>query len=412
MSKKGHTMSDLLKNLKGERDGLVAEMRSHLEDAEKRSDGPSAEDDVKLRAYDTDIASLDQRMSDIAATLKRADEVDPDVQRALDASPAPEQRDDAPSEDAKLRDFLTGKTRSVSFSAGTHQRDLSKGTAAAGAATVPTSFYDQLQAHMVEMSGVLQAGPTLLRTASGEEIQVPATTGHSSGALTGETSAITESDPVFAQRSLPTYKYATLIQVSSELLTDTGVDLTGYLSMQAGRAVGIAWGAHLSTGTGSSQPQGVATAATAGVTGAATAFTPTADDLIDLYHSVIAPYRMSQSCGWLMADGTVASIRKIKDLDGQYIWQPGLESGGPDTLLGKPVHVDVGMAAAAADAKTILFGDFSTYFARQVNEVRFESSSDFAFNTDMTTFRAIVRGGGVQADMTGAIKAYVAGAAS
>ena len=404
-------MSDLLKTLKGKRDGLVSEMRTHLEESETRSDGPTAEDDVKLRAYDTDIASLDQRMTDIAATLKRADEVDPDVQRALDASADPVERSAEPDEASRLRDFLDGKTRSVSFTGGA-QRDLSKATAGAGAATVPTSFYDQLQAHLIEVSGVLQAGPTLLRTTSGEEIQVPATTGHSSGALTAEKAAISESDPAFASRSLPVYKYATLIQVSTELLTDTGVDLQGYLSMQAGRAVGVAWGAHLSTGTGSSQPQGVATAASAGVTGLATVFAPTSDNLIDLYHSVIAPYRMSASCGWLMADATVAGIRKIKDGNEQYIWQPGLTAGAPDSMLGKPVHVDVGMASAAAGAKTVLFGDFSTYFARQVNEVRFESSADYAFNTDMTTFRCIVRGGGVQADQSGAIKAYVGGAAS
>lgn len=405
-------MSDLLKNLKGKRDGLVAEMRTHLEDAEKRDGGPSAEDDAKLRAYDTDIASLDQRMSEIAGVLNRADEADPDVQRALDAMTAPDTRSDAPTDAVLLRDFLDGKTRSVSFKGGAVQRDLSKATAGAGGATVPTSFYDQLQAHLIEVSGVLQAGPTLLRTSSGEEIQVPATTGHSSAALTAEKAAISESDPAFASRSLPVYKYATLIQVSSELLTDTGIDLTGYLAMQAGRAVGNAWGAHLTAGSGSAQPQGVATAASAGVTGATAVFVPTSDNLIDLYHSVISPYRNSASCGWLLADSNVAAIRKIKDGDNQYIWQSGLVAGAPDVLLGKPVYVDVSMAAAAAGAKTVLFGDFSTYFARQVNEVRFESSTDFAFNTDMTTFRCLVRGGGVQADTTGAIKAYVAGAAS
>ena len=173
----------------------------------------------------------------------------------------------------------------------------------------------------------------------------------------------------------------------------------------------VTLGAH-TTGTGTAQPQGVATAASAGVTGEATVFAPTFDNLIDLFHSVIAPYRMSASCGWLLNDATVAGIRKLKDGDGQYIWQPSVQLGAPDQILGKPVHVDVSMASAAADEKTVLFGDFSTYFARQVNEIRFESSTDFAFNTDMTTFRCIVRGGGVQADTTGAIKAYVSGAAS
>lgn len=403
-------MSDLLKTLKGKRDGLVSEMRSHLEDAEKRDGGPSAEDDAKLRKYDDNIAAIDQRMSDIAATLKRADEMDPEIQRALDATVAPDKRGDVPVEGEKLRSFLRGESRSISFMPDLAQRDILKSGNAGN--TVPTGFYGQLVDHMIESSAVLQAGPTILRTNTGETIQVPVTTAHSAGELTAEGAAITESDPTFAQRDLAVYKYATLMQVSSELINDNDVMLEQYLAMQAGRAVGNAWGAHLVTGTGSSQPQGVATGATAGVTGVATVFVPTADNLVDLYYSVIAPYRASSSCAWLMDDSTVASIRKIKDNDDQYIWQPGLSTGEPDRLLGKPVYADPNVATAAADAKTVLFGDFSRYIARQVNEIRFEQSAEYAFNADLVTFRCIVRGGGVLADQTGAIKAYVAGAAA
>ena len=120
---------------------------------------------------------------------------------------------------------------------------------------------------------------------------------------------------------------------------------------------------------------------------------------------------MSNSCGWMMADATVASIRKIKDSDGQYIWQPGLTADTPDTILGKPLWIDPNVAAIGNSAKSVLFGDFAAYFVREVNEVRFESSMDFAFNADMVTFRAIVRGDGVLADQTGAVKAFVGVAA-
>lgn len=394
-------MSNLLKDLKGKRDGLVVEMRSHLEDAEKRDDGPTADDDAKLRAYDEDIAALDQRMEDIAKVLKRADEVDPDVQRALDAQPDPVKRDAEPTETDRLRSFLKGETRSIEFTS----RDLTVGSATAGGNTVPTGFYDQLVEHMIEVSGVRQAGPTVWRTASGEAIQVPTTTAHSTAALTTEGSPISESDPAFAQRTLNAYKYAFTMQISSELLTDTGVDLSGYLARQAGRALGNGFGAHLVTGSGSSQPNGVATAASTGVTGAGTA--PTSDELIDLFHSVISPYRSSMSCAWLMRDATVATIRKLKDGDNQYLWQPGLQAGAPDRLLGKPVYVDPNVAATGSSAKSILFGDFAAYFVREVGNVRFERSDDFAFTSDLVTFRAIVRGDGELVDQTGAVKAFV-----
>jgi HK97 family phage major capsid protein len=197
------------------------------------------------------------------------------------------------------------------------------------------------------------------------------------------------------------------------LVTDTGVDLAGYLSMQAGRALGNGFGAHLVTGTGTNQPNGVLTAATLGVTGATTAAAGafTSDELIDLSYSVISPYRSSTSCGWLMRDATVAKVRKLKDQQGQYLWQPSIQVGAPDTLLGKPLYTDPSMPAVALGAKSVLFGDFSTYFVRQVETIRFERSDDFAFNTDLITYRAILRGDGDQVDTTGAIKYFAGNAA-
>ena len=119
----------------------------------------------------------------------------------------------------------------------------------------------------------------------------------------------------------------------------------------------------------------------------------------------------SGSCGWLMRDATVAAVRKLKDTTGQYLWQPGLQAGSPDTILGKPVRTDPNVPAVALGAKSILFGDFSTYFVRQVESLRFERSDDFAFNTDLITYRAILRGDGDQVDTTGAIKHFIGNAA-
>ncbi|KPC75297.1 hypothetical protein ADL26_08065, partial [Thermoactinomyces vulgaris] len=103
-------------------------------------------------------------------------------------------------------------------------RDLSKLSSGAGAATVPTDFYGRLMAHLIETSAVLQSGATILNTTGGEVIQVPKTTAHSSAGIVTEAAAISESDPAFGQVSLGAYKYGTMIQVSRELLTDTGVD--------------------------------------------------------------------------------------------------------------------------------------------------------------------------------------------
>jgi HK97 family phage major capsid protein len=347
----------------------------------------------------------------MASAEQRAKDAD-DAFASLLAKPQTQVRK-ADEENTELRQFLRGERRAYDIrpEGKVNFRDLTKGTATAGGNTVPTTFYNRLVAHLIEVSGIMMAGPTVLNTATGESIEVPVTTAHSTAAITSEGSAISESDPAFAKRTLGAYKYGVLVQASTELLTDTGVDLEGYLAMQAGRALGNAFGAHAITGTGSSQPTGVVTSASTGKTGGTTvAGAFTADDLIDLFFSVIGPYRNSPSCGWLMRDATMAAARKLKDDNGQYLWQPSLQLGVPDTLLSKPVHTDPTVAAVALSAKSVVFGDFSQYFVRLAGGIRFERSDDFAFNSDLTTFRAILRADGLTVDQTGAIKVFAGGA--
>jgi HK97 family phage major capsid protein len=159
------------------------------------------------------------------------------------------------------------------------------------------------------------------------------------------------------------------------------------------------------------KPDGVihgATLGKTGGTGVSGAFS--SDDLIDLFFSVIAPYRRSPAATWMMADSSIATARKLKDTTGQYIWQPGLQAGVPDTILGKPVLTEPNMAAVATSAKSVLFGDMSTYFVRLAGGIRFERSDDFAFDTDLVTFRALLRADGALVDQTGAVKYYAGGA--
>lgn len=383
--------------------------------AAENRDFTSEEEGVWTRAND-DINKLDERIKSVLDAEKRTADAEAMLAeiRSRKAEPGHEQRTQAD----ELRDFFAGRkgrafeVRAVKPMGTAEFRALSKLTAAAGANTVRVSFYEQLMAHLIEVAGLMQAGPTVLNTTSGEQIQVPKTTAHSTAPLIAEAGTITASDPTFGQVPLDAYKYAFLLQVSNELLTDTSIDLEGYLAMQAGRALGNALGAQLITGTGSSQPQGVAPVATVGVTGGAGvvgAFT--ADNLIDLYFSVIAPYRNSTSCAWLMRDLTLGAVRKLKDTTNQYLWQPSLQVGAPDTLLGKPVVTDPTVAAVALSARSVLFGDFSQYFVRLVNGIRFERSDDFAFSTDLVTYRAIIRGDGDLVDLTGAVKAFVGNAA-
>ncbi len=419
-----HKINELLQ----QRKSLHERQKALLDAAEadnKRS--LTAEERASFDALDTEMNELDQQRKRYEDFDKREADLIELEERGGPPIIEPEQRQGEPDKfESELRAFLKGDRRSLTITPdqpvngytqaraiATQQRDLTKGTATAGGHTVGTGFYAQLIDHMIEVSGILQAGPTVLVTERGENLPIPRTTAHSSATSEiAEAAAITESDPAFNQLVLSSYKYGNLIQASYELMEDTYVDLLGYIAMQAGRAVGNAFGTRLITGTGTSQPQGAATAATVGVTGGAgVAGAFTADNLIDLFFSVIAPYRMSPSCGWLMRDATLAAVRKLKDSQNQYLWQPSLQVGAPDTLLGKPVHTDPNVAAVALSARSVLFGDFSRYFVRQVRDIRFERSDDFAFNADLTTFRCLLRGDGGLADTSGALKCFIGNAA-
>lgn len=433
-------MSEMVQRLRERRANVWEQMKAIADKAAEDNRNFSAEEQGSWDAMNDELDKLDARIKSALDTEARAKEADDAFERlhgqnsgggqrggtaqrgaqgggtavAQRASQAVTQGGDGDRGD-ELRSFLRGERGrfyDVAPDGPVDYRSLVKGTATAGGNTVPTGFYDRLIAHLIEVSAVMQAGATILNTNSGEVIQVPKTTAHSSAAIVTEGNTIGTSDPTFGQVPLGAYKYGTMIQVSRELLDDTGVDLEGYLAMQAGRALGNAFGAHAITGTGTSQPRGIVTDATLGVTGqsgVAGAFS--GDNIIDLFYSVIAPYRASGSCKWIMKDATVGSARKLKDTTGQYIWQPSLQAGAPDMLLGKPVLTDPNVAGVALSAKSVLFGDFSQFFVRFAGGVRFERSDDFAFSSDLVTFRALMRADCSLVDLTGAVKYFAGNAA-
>lgn len=280
-----------------------------------------------------------------------------------------------------------------------------------------TTFYSQLQRHLVANSAILSAGATVLDTATGEPLTVGKTTALSAASLVAEGATIPDSDPTLGSVTFNAYKFAFLVRISNELAQDTAFDLVGYLAEQAGQVLANGFGAYAITGTGTAQPAGVLTGAGAGntgPTGTATSFgTHTTigqggDLLVDLVGSLAEPYARSAAAGWLMRNETLTVIRKLRDSTGRYIFStdvvPG--SGSAGTLLNRPVYTDPNMPAIAASAKSILFGDLSRYWVRAVNGISFERSDDFAFDKDQAVFRCKARLDGKLIDTTGAVKYF------
>lgn len=378
---------------KQQRAGLIEQAEKMIDRADKGKRDFTASEQ---REYD----QLTKRLSEATGQIRqreRAEQLERDS-----AGPAFHQPG---VDDEEASAFLNGETRSLTMNIGTHARDtragLTVGSPTGGGATTPQSFIGQLYTHLVDASAIRRTNVTVHTTPDGRDLHIPKTTSHTSAEIIAEGATIPEDDPQFDEVVLGAFKYGRLLRVSGELVTDSGIDLANYLARSAGQAVGNTSGAHFINGSGSGQPQGVVTAATTGVTAAGTAAI-TADELQELFFSVIAPYR--QNAFWMMNDATWAQIRQLKDNTERYL-VGDLGTGASPQLLGKPVVLDPNMPAAGASAKPIVFGDFSSYHIRQHEQVRFERSDQHGFDTDQVVFRVLHRMDGRLVDDSGAIKA-------
>ncbi|NBS61615.1 MAG: phage major capsid protein, partial [Microbacteriaceae bacterium] len=209
---------------------------------------------------------------------------------------------------------------------------------------VPTSFYDQviMKARFV---GPMLTTSMMLNTASGENLQIPSLSTYSTSALTGEGTAPSTSDPAFNSFvTLGAYKYAFLTSVSVELLNDSGVDILGFLSDVVGNSIGTAANTALTTGAGTTEPNGIVNQSSVAAT--ATALAITADKLIDLVYSVDTAGRRLPGTGFQMNATQIGKVRQLKDGNGQYIFSPSLSAEQNDILLGYPIYENPAMANA------------------------------------------------------------------
>jgi len=232
------------------------------------------------------------------------------------------------------------------------------------------------------------------------------------GEIVAENSAAADLDPSFGTVGLPVYKFSSKVAtVPFELLQDSSVDIEAFVQDRLITRLGRITNQMFTTGTGSSQPNGVATAATIGVTAANSTSQVTAvtyDSLIATQHSLDPAYR--RSAGWMFADSTMRSIRQLKDGQSRPIFVPGYETGVPggvpDSLLGAPVYINQDVAAMAAGAKSILYGDFSGYYIRDIMAVEMFRFTDSAFTKKgQVGFLAWMRSGGNLVDV-GKVRAF------
>jgi len=226
-----------------------------------------------------------------------------------------------------------------------------------GGVLVPDEFERTLIAGLSE-ENIIRELATIIRSSHGDR-KIPVVASQGSAQWVDEGEEVKESDDKFDVATLGAHKLATIIRVSEELLADSAFDIENYIANEFARRFGSAEEHGFIIGNGTGKPTGFLSNAQIGVT-AASATAITADEIIDLYHSLKTPYRRKAT--FVTNDATVKAIRKLKDTTGQYMWQPGLQAGTPDTILNRPIKTSAYMPTIEAGAKTIAFGDFSYYW--------------------------------------------------
>ena len=211
----------------------------------------------------------------------------------------------------------------------------------------------------LDEANVVRGLAKVITTSAERKIPVAAT--HSEAKWTAENGAYTESDPSFDQKTIDAFKLTDLVKVSIELLQDSMFDLESYIANEFARAFGIAEEEAFCVGTGTGQPTGIFTAngGQVGVT-AASSTAVTADELISLVYALKSPYR--RNAKFLANDATISAIRKLKDGNGVYLWQPSLQAGEPDKLLGYDLYTSPYVPQMEAGAFSVAFGDFKNYW--------------------------------------------------
>ena len=244
---------------------------------------------------------------------------------------------------------------------------LSEGTDSEGGYLVPDEYENTL-VQALEGENVIRGRSHVITTSNGTH-KIPVVASKGEASWIDENGAYPEDDDTFAQVNIDAHKVGTIIKVSEELLNDSAFNLESYFAQEFGRRIGTKEEEAFINGNGSSKPTGILTSAEVGVTTASDKAI-TADELIDLFYSLKGVYR--RNAVWVLNDTTVKAIRKLKDNNGQYIWQPALKDGDHDTLLGRPILTTGAMPEITADAKPVIFGDLSYYWIGDRQGVTFK----------------------------------------
>lgn len=358
-------------------------------DAKRTADGfVSAEDAAAYDRMEADVVSLGKEIE----RLERQAAIDAELARATSTpiTNQPNGRIDGEVKTGRAteeykRAFWNGMRNRISYDV---QNALSIGTDSEGGYLVPDEYEKKL-VESLQDEVFFRSLATVIRTSSGDR-KIPIVTSKGEAAWIDEEGQFPESDDSFGQTSIGAYKLATMIKVSDELLNDSVFNIEQYISKEFGRRIGAKEEEAFFVGDGQGKPIGLFNTtggAETGVTAATVSIT--FDDVMDLYYSLRAPYRNKAS--WILNDSTVKAIRKLKDGNGNYIWQPSVREGEPDRILNRPYRTSIYVPELAEGKRVMAFGDYSYYWIADRQGRSFKRLNELYAATGQVGFLACER---------------------
>ncbi len=358
---------------------------------EKRGDNGllSAEDTATYEKMEAEVVDLGKEIDRLERQAAIDLELSKATSTALKTVPGRQQDDEKTgrASDEYGRAFWNAMRRPV-VNEGDRQ-SLTVGTDSEGGYLVPDEFEKTL-IEALEEENVMRTLAKIIKTSSGDR-KIPVVASKGEATWVDEEGPIIESGDTFTQVTIGAYKLATMIKVSEELLQDSVFRIDTYIAREFGRRIGAKEEEAFLTGDGEGKPTGIFdddAGAELGIT-TAKATEITADELLDLFYSLKAPYR--RKAVFVTNDSTVKAIRKLKDGTGQYLWQPSITAGDPDTLLNRPVKTSAYVPAIAAGAKILAFGDFGYYWIADRQGRAFQRLNELYAVTGQIGFKATQR---------------------
>jgi len=356
-------------------------------DSKRGKDGLiSPEDAAVYEKMEEEVVSLGREIE----RLERQAAIDLELSKTLSTplyskTPGTEEKTGRASDEYKQA-FWKSMRNKYSFDV---QNALKVGSDSEGGYLVPDE-YERTLVQALEEENIMRTLANVITTSSGDR-KIPVVASKGTASWVDEEGLTPESDDAFSQVSIGAYKVATMIKVSEELLNDSAFNLERYIAKEFARRIGAKEEEAFLTGNGNGKPTGIFNNTGGAETGVTTA-NPTAitfDEIIDLFYSLRSPYRKNAT--FVMNDSTVKMIRKLKDGNGQYLWQPSVQAGQPDTILNRPVKTSSFVPVVEAGAKTIAFGDFGYYWIADRQGRSLQRLNELYAPTGQVGFRATQR---------------------